>query len=535
MTDLTHTETAQPDQKEPDQQVVAVSPVLAIGLPAPHFYRNAGLVTKYREIATKVLGVFYDVHLNSTSILRRHQKIHTNVLELAQGVVDLEVKLALALPMTQELGDLEKTYNKLGIDGFRSLLPQIDIGAIIKELAPGYQPDVVLATSPKYLERLSYVLEGTPIEILQAFLSWKVIQTLGTEVDDLRLMPLKEFDAELQGAVQQQPAEPWRRCVREVNEILGWTMSYFFVQQKLPDSTALASDVVAGQVKESLAGMLDAAEWMTDEDRKQAVQKALAISHQVGSPNVSPNVHKPSSIEKFYSTLNITNSHFANKIEFAKFEARRIWSKLTKPTDQDQWHLYPTAVNAYYDHSANRVVLPAALLQAPLQFDNTVPGFLSYGSIGSIAGHEMAHAFGPVGSLIDKGGKLGDWWSNETRVTFKEKAQCFAEQYSAFNVEGPEKEYTVNGNLTMSENIADTVGVQAAYLAWQTASKDESSQALPGLEKFTRDQLFWIAYGNRWCSKTTPEKAAARVTVDTHAPKPARILVCHTAWMQDVC
>lgn len=521
---LSSTNSSQSDPKEPDQQIVAVSPVLAIGLPAPDYYRDAALVKEYRDVATKTLSHFYEVHVNSTSILRRHQNIHSSVLNLGQGVVDLEVKLALALPLPQELVNIEKIYNKVSIGKLGKVLPQLDVEDIIKQLAPGFHPTSVIAASPKYLERLSFVLAGTPVEILQAYLSWKIIQKLAEEVEDPKLALLQQFLAKLKGASQQQPAEPWRQCVREVNSILGWIMSRFFVERKLTDPKTLAANIIAGHVKKSFANLLDSAEWMVKKDRDHAVKKALAIVHKVGFPDKHPDVSDPSSVKKYYSKLNITDSHFDNKLEFSRFEAHRIWSKLSRSTDYDEWDLYSTDVNAYYDYSTNELVLPAAILQPPL-FEDSVPGYLSYGSLGSIAGHEIAHAFSTVGSHIDKDGKLGDWWSKKTRATFDSKAQCFAEQYSGFKVKGPNKQYAVNGNLTLAENIADAVGVRAAYLAWQQAEKKQPPKIMPGLEKFTNEQLFWIAYGNRWCSKTSPEKAAQRILVDKHAPKPARILV----------
>jgi endothelin-converting enzyme len=448
------------------------------------------------------------------------------VLDIAQEVVDLEVKLALALPMPQDLEDPEKTYNKLSIGEIDRLLPGFNVEAIIKELSPAYHPVEVVVASPKYLERLSFVLAGTPVEVIQSYLSWKMIQKLADEVQDPKLEPLKFFHASLKGASQEEPAEPWRRCIREVNQMLGWSMSRFFVQQKTSDSTTPAAEAIVGQVKKSLAKLIDTAGWMSDKDREEGVDKALAISHQIGSPAKSPNIDKPSAVEKFYSKLEITNSHFANKIAFSKFETGRIWSQLTKPTDLDAWHLFSTDVNAYYDHSSNGIVLPAALLQPPFFYDGAVPEAYSYGSLGSLVGHELSHAFSVSGSMIDKDGKLGDWWNSSTRAAFEDKSQCFINQYSKFKVKGPNKELPVNGNLTLAENIADTVGLQVAYLAWQTATKDRPAQALPGLQHFTKEQLFWLAYGNRWCSKTTPEKASQRVLTDKHAPKPARILVC---------
>lgn len=56
-------------------------------------------------------------------------------------------------------------------------------------------------------------------------------------------------------------------------------------------------------------------------------------------------------------------------------------------------------VNAYYEPSANEMAFPAGILQAPY-FSNDYPEFLAFGSMGSVAGHELTHAFDNTGKLL---------------------------------------------------------------------------------------------------------------------------------------
>lgn len=91
---------------------------------------------------------------------------------------------------------------------------------------------------------------------------------------------------------------------------------------------------------------------------------------------------------------------------------------------------------------------------------------------------------------------------------------------------GPDdKPLHVNGVLTLGENIADAGGLSAAFKAWKQLEAKKPSQLLPGLQYFTRDQLFFISYSNWWCSKDRKEAAINRIYQDPHAPKWARILV----------
>jgi predicted metalloendopeptidase len=55
----------------------------------------------------------------------------------------------------------------------------------------------------------------------------------------------------------------------------------------------------------------------------------------------------------------------------------------------------------------------------------------------------------------------------------------------------------IDGTLTLDENIADNGGLQAAFLAFKVfKAKTGTGQRLPGLERFTDEQLFFISFGN---------------------------------------
>lgn len=135
-------------------------------------------------------------------------------------------------------------------------------------------------------------------------------------------------------------------------------------------------------------------------------------------------------------------------------------------------------------------------------------------------------AFDSGGRHYDQVGKYTDWWDNTTVNAFEERAQCFVDQYDKFTVTGPnDKVLHVNGRLTLGENIADAGGLTAAFHAWKKHDEAKADLRLPGLESFTKEQLFFISYGSWWCGKTTKEAAEQAIYNDPHAPKSARNIV----------
>lgn len=183
-------------------------------------------------------------------------------------------------------------------------------------------------------------------------------------------------------------------------------------------------------------------------------------------------------------------------------------------------------MQAYYNPAGNEIVFPAGIMQAPVFYDPSIPQYLSYGAFGSVSGHELSHAFDSTGRHYDETGNFTDWWNNETVHAFKEKAQCFVDQYHDFSVPGPDgNPLHINGRLTLGENIADAGGLSASFDAWREYEEEHPGELLPGLQSFSKDQMFFISYANWWCGKTRKEAAIDGVYRDPHAPIWARIIV----------
>ena len=104
--------------------------------------------------------------------------------------------------------------------------------------------------------------------------------------------------------------------------------------------------------------------------------------------------------------------------------------------------------------------------------------------------------------------------------------RCFVDQYHEFTVPGLDnKPLHVNGRLTLGENIADAGGLSASFQAWKKREGQKASQTLPGLQQFSKEQLFFVSYSSWWCGKTRKESAVDSVYRDPHSPMWARIRV----------
>ena len=77
----------------------------------------------------------------------------------------------------------------------------------------------------------------------------------------------------------------------------------------------------------------------------------------------------------------------------------------------------------------------------------------------------------------------------------------FRKQYSSFRVAPA---VSVDGNVTLGENIADQGGLRIAEIAYEKwlQSHAETAHSLPALE-FTHRQLFYLGYALPWCATHT--------------------------------
>jgi endothelin-converting enzyme len=237
---------------------------------------------------------------------------------------------------------------------------------------------------------------------------------------------------------------------------------------------------------------------------------------------------------QYYAGVNTTSSLYDNVLSGRKWAVERAWKVLNHPTDPTLWpefgaHSYVS--EARYGFQYNHIIIGSGITQAPALYMGA-PSYLMYGGIGYIAGHEVTHGFDANGRLWNNDRQYKDWWDDGSVEEFKNRSQCFIDQYSAIEAKdylgepviGEDgKPAHVNGEQTLSENIADAGGLANAWVAWKKHEEKEPSKLLPGLDKFTKEQMFFIGMGQMFCSKFSQENMLEYVGKNGHAPPFARI------------
>jgi endothelin-converting enzyme len=517
------------DDKDPGTNVLQVGAPYSFGLPSKEYYNNTEIVTLYKDTIGSVLEALLKEAKPDSFFVTTFANLgspHVLNSTVVDSVVAFEQSAANSAPDPEDANDVTKYYNPRTPGETALLIPDIQVLDIVKNFTGGFIPPKVIVTSPDYLKSLSKLLHTQDRETLQAYLAWKVVASWGGSVESDAVKPLLRFRNKLQGKAPDVKSERWKTCISVVDSDLSWILSRSFIEAAFSKEAKDLGDQIIHDIKDEFSRKLNASEWMTESVRKLAIDKVHYIRQKIGYPTKSPDITKASVLEKYYANVKISkDTFFRNRISATQADIAREWDQANHPVDKDTWGMTASTVNAYYNPPGNEIVFPAGIMQSPVFYSPSVPKYLSYGAFGAVAGHELSHAFDSSGRNYDQNGNYTDWWDNSTIVAFKKKTDCFVEQYHNYTVPTKDGPLPINGKLTLGENIADAGGLTAAFQSWKRRDAENPDQLLPGLEDFTKEQVFFLAYGLTWCGKHREEEIVQRIYTDPHSPDSFRIKV----------
>jgi predicted metalloendopeptidase len=77
--------------------------------------------------------------------------------------------------------------------------------------------------------------------------------------------------------------------------------------------------------------------------------------------------------------------------------------------------------------------------------------------------------------------------------------------------------------LTQGENIADNGGLKTSFQAYKNSIGQSTPQLLPATASLTQDQLFFVAFGQTWCTIYSEQFITTNLKVNPHSPGPFRV------------
>jgi putative endopeptidase len=422
-------------------------------------------------------------------------------------VIALETELAKACRARADLRDPDKNYNKMSHADLVKRYPALawpEYFAARKIAEPKYE----IVGQPEFLDALNKLVQERPLSDWKTYLRWHMVHASAALLSSPFVNESFAFYGRvLSGQPEQEPR--WKRSARMIDRSIGEALGQLYVEKCFPPEARARMLEMVGNLKAVFRDRLAAAPWMSDATREKALAKFDRFTQKIGHPDKY----------RDYSPVDISaDDYFGNVRRAALFESRRQSARVGQAVDRSEWHMTPSAVNAYFNPLQNEIVFPAGILQPPF-FDLSMDDAVNYGGIGTVIGHEITHGYDDQGRHFDADGNLKDWWVESDEKAFVARSDKLVEQFNRYEVLPG---VHVNGRLTLGENLADLGGVSVAYEALQRVlAKDPAKRKT--INGFTPEQRFFLSFGQVWRFNDRDEDARQLITIDPHSPAKFRV------------
>ncbi|MCC4604014.1 M13 family metallopeptidase [Xanthomonas campestris] len=459
-----------------------------LGMPERSFYLDGGRMAQLRDA--------YRTHIVKLLELAGIDDAQAR----AERIVALETAMARVHASPEQTNNVQAGANAWTQADFAQQAPGLDWGVFFDAAGLKAQQDFIV-WQPQAISGLSALVHSEPLQTWKDYLSFRALDRaspyLSKAFADERFA---FYGSTLEGTPQQR--QRWKRGIDATNAALGEAVGKRYVQKYVSAQTKARAEEMVKNLIAAFGKRIDALEWMTPQTKQHAKAKIAGLTVAVGYPDSW----------RDYSALDVRRDDALGNVERAGlFEYRRNLAKLGKAVDHREWYMLPQEVNALNVPLENRLIFPAAILQPPF-FDPAADDAVNYGAIGAVIGHEISHSFDNMGALFDEHGELHNWWTPQDLKKFEAAGNALAAQFGAYK---PFDDLSVNGKLTLGENIADVAGLATAYDAYQLSLQGKQPQTIDG---FSPDQRFFLGFAQAWRGKYRDAALRNAVLTDVHAP-----------------
>ena len=426
--------------------------------------------------------------LNATSLSNKDKELYLADTIKFDALVAQKVKSQL------EWADYVKNYNPFTLDEVSEWLKPLDFKKLLKNFYKEL-PSQIIVYDPKAIKEFNFYFNE---ENFTLYKHWCYVNTL-LQASAFLSEELYEnsttFRRALTGVAKNPTTEKYAYQLASAvySEPIGiyYGRTYFGEEAK-KDIISLVKKIIE-MYKERVKNNT----FLEDKTKEKAILKLSTMEIKMGYPD---------KVNEVYSLLKINedDSLLKTYISVRKALLEDNFAKLFKPVDRTEWAMPGHMVNACYNPSANDITFPAAILQKPFySINQTVSENL--GGIGAVIGHEISHAFDNNGAQFDENGNLANWWTERDYANFKDLTKKMIEQFDGIEYHGGK----VNGELVVSENIADNGGV-AVTLAIMHNIKGASFKE------------YFENWAKIWCMKAKEEFIQYLLVNDVHSPAKLR-------------
>jgi membrane metallo-endopeptidase-like protein 1 len=473
-----------------------------------------------------------------------------NLDQQATDVVAFETKLALAMVPDDLLRNYEQQYNNYTLQSLNAFYPSINWQSYARGLLNGSAVTSLasvkyVVVQPAYFGVLDAILQGNQVsqQTIVNFIVLRILQAnakfLGPPIKNAAHDQSKPFGRSIRSDADSN--ENAQNCINTLTMYFPYGTGYVYVKN-IAERDEVAKDVAhqTEYVIDAFLNMIQSLAWITPSSLNGAQTKEKNLVRNIGWPHWFNFTDGGITLDRYHHRYEelaiVSRTDFFDILQGLQYayQMTEEFDLLISAPDRRNFGGSPATVNAWYIPERNSITFPFAAFNPPY-YRYDFPQAYNYAGQGGTGGHELSHGYddegvqyGPYGALSDCKWDRCGWMDVNSTLGFIDMAQCVVSQYSEQCC--PLKSGTVhcaNGATTQGENLADLAGQQAAYHAYRRFIKDDrkgvEEDRLPGLDKYTPNQIFWIVYGFSWCMNQEPSNLVNQLLTNPHAPGSCRV------------
>lgn len=407
--------------------------------------------------------------------------------------IEFDALLVPYIKSAEEASEYTKMYNPVTMSEFSGYCPSLDLNNLVTKLV-GTLPEQIIVADPEYFAVMDELITEENFAIMKSWLTVNTVYSLSGYLSEDYRNAMSTYSMILTGQTELEESQvaAYYQATAFYPEVVGnYYGETYFGEEAKEDVTDMVNNMIDVYVDR-----LNNNDWLGTETIDAAITKLENMSIQIGYPE---------ELNPLYSQLIVKGTDeggtvLSNAMEFTKILLADNFAKYGTQVDRSAWSLSGDTVNAMYLALTNTIMFPAAILQEPF-YSLEQTAIQNYGGIGAIIAHEITHAFDNNGALFDEYGNLKNWWTEEDYAAFEEHTAAMAELFDGLEHAGG----TVNGQLTVAENIADAGGLSCAL---------EVAKSLPD----ANTEEFFTNWATIWRMKATSQIEQLFLTLDVHAP-----------------
>ena len=486
------------DQDEKNSEFVILQLMQGgLGLPDRDYYLDN------KDEQSRKIRLEYLKHVSKMLKLIGISKV--NAKNFASIILDIETQLAEISMDKVERRDPDFTYNKMKLVDLKKQSANFNWDLYFKTIGVKDLKELN-NNQPDFFKGISKLLKSIKIDDWKIYLKWNLINKTASYLNaKIEKEHFKFYGTILSGTKKMKPR--WERVINASNNAMGEAIGQLYVEKHFPPQAKIKMTELVSNLKKTFKHRIGKLTWMNEETKKKAIEKLEVMNFKIGYP------------DKWMSYKNLVvsdESYVSNYLNANNFNFKYEMSKVNKPVDKGEWHMYPQTVNAYFNPTMNEIVFPAAILQPPFFYIDG-DAAVNYGAIGMVIAHEMTHGFDDQGRKYNKNGNLDDWWTSDDAKKFAKYTNILIKQFDNYFIND---NLHVNGNLTLGENISDLGGVSISLDALNNEIKNKKINKIYG---YTQTQRFFLSYAQIWRQNIRKEELIKQVKNDPHSPAIARV------------